>query len=632
MLQVIREKTQGIVIWGIVILIVIAFTLIGNNYGSGFFGGSSIAAKVDGKKITWREIDSLAEKQRHYLASTNPQMLNKLDLKELRFHIQQYLIRQLALGSQLKKQGFLVSEQQVAKYIKDNPTFQEQGKFSAEKYKQFLKSVAENEASFTKNVNAGMVIDQPKNGFIASSFVLNNEIEEMLSLFFQQRDFGYLLVPADRFRNKDDVNKEDIEKHFQQHQNMFIAPEKVKLAYIELTIDALIKAISFTEEKLKEYYRKHENLYTIPKEIEVAHILINAPKDSDLDKSGEARTKIDDILARVKLGEDFSTLAKKYSEDPQSAPAGGNLGKISKGLTVPEFEQVAFSLTKDQALSDIVQTEYGYHIIKLLNTYDSYVKPFDSIREQLEENYRREIAESQFADKGEELANLAFEYPDSLQYAADKMQLPIKETELFSKEEPTGIASVPVVAKAAFDEELLAKNKNSDLLKVDDERYVIIRVMEHAPTRALQLKEVEKEIRSVLALDKAKKKAEEFGKKLLTKLQDGRTPYAIAKEADVEWIVEKDVERMNAKINAYLIRQAFSLAKPVAKKTTIAGFSLPQGDYVVLSLQKVKTSDKANEEHIKEQFKQQITMLMAQTEFGLYEQALISKAKIKVEN
>ncbi len=632
MLQIFRERTQGLLAWGIVILIVAAFSLVGiNNYNSRGFGGGSVAAKVDGRKITWKEVDGLAEKRRQYLAESNPKLLNQIDQKTLRMEATQYLVQQTALDIQTKRLGFLVSDKQLAKRIASEPTFQDNGKFSSEKYKQFLAKISEAESTFTENVKTDMLIDQLRSGLVASSFVFDSEVKGIMELFLQQRDFGYLIVPASRFSQNVQVKNEDIEKYYQQHQQLFIAPEKIKLAYVELTLEELAKSIKVTEENLQEYYKKHEALYTVPEEVEVSHILINAPRGSDAEKSGEAKAKIDDILAKIKLGEDFSVLAKKYSEDTITGVNGGKLGKIGHGQTVEEFDKAAFGLANPGDVTEVVQTEYGYHIIQLQKKYAAYVQPYESVHNLLTDNYRRELAESQFADKGEELANLAFEYPDSLQYTAEKMKLPIQETGLFAKNEGDGIASIPGVVASAFSTEMLKQDKNSDLIKVDDERYVVIRVKEHVPTRPLTLAEVTDKIKGILEREITQKQAEELGNALLAKLKDGNTPHAIAKEANLEWNMEKDVERNNSKLNPFIMRHAFALPKPEEKKPINVGFGLPTGDYAILSLQTVKANAKAKEEHIQEQFHKQLAMAFAQLEFQLYEMALIEKSKIKIE-
>lgn len=632
MLQRIREKAQGFLAWSIIALIIIVFSLWGiNNYSAGF-GNSKIAAKVDGKNITWKEVDYVTEMQRQYILKSNPQLLGQLDIKDLRAQAQQYLVQQTALDLQAQKQGLVITEQQITKRIATDPAFQENGKFSAAKYKQFLAEIAHNEAMFSEKVRSGMLLEQLSAGINAATFVLDSELDNLKQLIFQQREFGYLIVPTSKFNKDININEEAITQYFQQHQHMFIAPEQVKLAYLELTIDSLAKQVTVNDEVLHDYYQKHENLYTIPEAVEVRHILINAAKGSDLEKSGEARAKIDDILAKIKLGAKFIDLAKQYSDDKISAIEGGNLGKIERGQTVAEFETAAFALTKEGEISEVIQSEYGYHIIQLIKKYQAYLKPYDMVKEQLAENYRREIAETQLTDKGEELANLAFEYSDSLQHAAEKMQLAIQETELFAKDTGgDGIANVPAVIKIAFAPEMLKQNKNSDLIKIDDERYVVARVIQHIPARALELAEVKSQIIEALTLEATKKQAALYGAALLAKLNNGNTPYAIAKEAGLEWSIEKNVDRNNSKLKPEILQQVFNLPKPEADKAINFGFQLATGDYVVLALQKVKISEQANNEQIKQQLQQQLIKFLAQTEFQLYGQALINKAKITIQ-
>ena len=632
MLQILRDKTQGLVAWGIIALIVVVFSLWGvNNYSSSNSANGTIAAKVDGKKITWPQIDKLVERQRQYLAEANPTILNQIDANTLRMEARQYLIQQLALDSQTKRLGFVISERQVAKRISTDPVFLENGKFSALKYKDFLHKIAESEASFTDNLRAGMQLDQLRHSFLQASFVPERDVNTIMDLFFQQRDFGYLVVPANKFGQSVVVKQEDVEQYFNQHQHMFVAPEQVKLAYVELSLEQLAQAVEVSEEKLQEYYQKHAALYTVPEEIEASHILINAPTNSDLLKSGEAKAKADDIYAKIKLGEDFHALAKKYSDDTISGSNGGGLGRIGRGQTVDAFDKAAFALANPGDLSEVVQSEYGYHIIKLQKRHPAYVQPFAKVRNQLVANYKREVAESMFPEKGEELANLAFEFPDSLSKAAEKMQLQIQETALFGKSQNLeGIAAIPEVAKVAFSEEMLTKSRNSDLIKVDDEHYVVVRVVEHVASRSLALNEVQDKITNTLRQNSLQKQAAEFGDKLLAQLKAGDKPYAIAKAVDLEWHVAKDVERSDAKLDPMLVARAFALPKPASKQPVTVGFALSNGDYAVLSLRRVKASAKAKEQQIQQQFQKQLAQAFAQKEFQLFELALIKNASISV--
>ena len=633
MLQSIRDKAQGIVAWVIVSLIIITFALWGIDRYALKGGNSDIAAKVNGHKITWREVENLSQKYQNYLSQSNPKMLAQLDPKLLRQHVQHQLISSIALQTEAKKKGFLISEDQIIKEISNNPQFQEDSKFSTSKYEQFLKHNMLTDSDFENRIESKMLIDQLYDGFNLSSFTLDNELNRIMELIFQKRDFGYTIIPIKKFFKNINISDEDIKKYYKQHQHLFVAPEQVKIAYIELALDEFAKSININEEQVEEYYQKHQALYESPEEVEVRHILINAPLGSDDEKSGEARAKIEDLLAQIKLGADFKELAKKHSDDTSSAIHYGNIGRITKGQTVvEEFEKAAFELKNPNDISQVVQTQFGYHIIQLINKQESYKKPYQEVRDLVAKQYRQEQAETMFTDKGEELANLAFENTDSLQTVARKMGLPIKETNFFTKKgSPQGIASIPAITEVAFSEDLLGKTKNSNLIRVDDEHYVILRVVDHIAAKPQTIEEVWNDIKTKLVNNAAMDKAETLGKEILEKLPS-ISPCKLAKEHGLEWNIERDVERSNSIIDPYILQKAFTIQKAKDQKINYVGFKLPAGNYVILSLSAITTGNTNQEnDQLKDQFKKHLVSTLGQMEFQLYERALINQASIKVE-
>ena len=636
MLQLIREKSSGWLTWSLVIIISIAMAAFGlGDYFSGS-GGSGVAAKINGQSLTWQQVDNrYQDLLRNYVDQDNAD-ITQLDTNQLRLQARQQLVNQLAYKLGLQKHGFEVGEQQVIQNLIRIPDFQQDGKFSKQQFKQVLRQAGLTEQRITQQIRDQILFSQSRDGLLLSSFTLENEVNTLLDLLHQKRDFGYALISIKDLSNQQNISDAAIEAHYNDNLQKYQTAEQVEIEYLDLSLENLMRQVEFVESDLTAFYEQHPGYYATPELVRVRHILINAPMGAPERISGEARAKIDDLLARVKTGESFAQLARKESDDIATKAQGGDLGWLGHGEVEPNFEQAAYVLEKPGDVSEVVETQFGYHIIELTERKEAKQKAFAEVKKEVIQHFRKDQAERALANKGEEMANLAFEQPDSLQPAAAAVGLKVQRTAAFDTKGGEGILKFPAVVNAAFSEEMLGADRNSDLIKIDDERYVVIRIAAHHPPVQQSLVEVKDKIKKQIASTQARKLAEKLGSEFLAAIQAGEGPNSVAKANGLKWKVVRDVTRLDQDIPHEILHLAFSMPKPDAEHPTFKGEqSRFSGDYIVLSLQSVQKGEVPEGEDATDMaalYQRQLAQLMAQTEFALFEQALLDQVRIKLKD
>lgn len=622
MLQILREKANRL-ITVVVLLIVVAFVFFG--FGDFFIGGSSerVAAKVGRTKILWQTVDSIAAR------ITAQQQGGEVDKKALRQKVLTNLIQQMALVAAAKEHGFEVSDAQIAEALYHMPYFQVDGKFSKEKYLKVLSEAHYTDKEYRTELSDERLLAQFAQGLMQTSFATENELKNLIALFDQKRDFGFFVVPKEKYTKYVKISPDEVKTYYEKHKSTFIKPETVTLQFVELSLGDLSEKIKLTNAEIEAYYEEHKAAYTLPERVHARHILVLADEDPKSDSA--AKSKIEAITNEIKGGASFESVAKRESEDPGSAEQGGDLGWFTRGQMVPEFEKVAFELQKPGELKS-VKTQYGYHLLQLVEHKNPEVRLFPSVKHLVEAQLKRERAEKTFAEQAELFAKLGFEHSDSLTPIAEQFGLKIEQSVSFSRTGGEGIAKNPTVLKAAFSEVLLA-GKNSDPIQLGDNRTVIIRVKEHKPAVQETFAESEKKIEDILVAERVKLAAKDAGEKIIQEIEKGKTPHQLAKLWNLAWIQKNGVSRSAENMDQNILSMAFQLrlddthhTKPILK-----GAVLPNGDYVVLALEKVILGDWTKLDPEKQKaYRQNLEGIFAQLEYLLYVGEVLEKAKVKI--
>jgi peptidyl-prolyl cis-trans isomerase D len=368
---------------------------------------------------------------------------------------------------------------------------------------------------------------------------------------------------------------------------LYVEPETIKIDFLEISQAEIAKTIPVTDEVVANYYQDNQAAFTQPEKRQAKHILISVEAKTP-EADAEALVTIAEIQAKLKAGESFEDLAKTYSKDPGSASLGGDLGLFEQGMMVPEFDEVVFAMQANQ-ISELVQTEFGYHLIKVVAIEPAKVQPLEEIKVEVTAQYQMQEAEKQYFEALEKLNILAYEQADSLEPAAQAAGLTVQTSEKFGRDGgPGDILSNPKVANLAFSEDVLKSRQNSTAIELAPNRSVFIRLNEHFPSRQKALDEVASSIKEQLVRQAAIDEAARLATDVMEKVNKGENPETLAKDG-IEWSVVGWVGRDTQKLLPQLVADIFKAVKPAEGQSTWSSLQLTTGDTVLIQVKGVKT-------------------------------------------
>ena len=593
MLQIIRDRAQGIIVWAIILLICLAFALVGvNAYLSG--GSQAVVAVVNGQDIPQSRFQKLYQQEqafRKQLFANDPGS-GMLDEDVVRRAAMDRLINSEVEYQAADDAGFRISNTLLNQQIRQMSQFQSDGAFDSQRYTTLLRNQGWTREEFEEGLRRDMTSTQLNNGLSSSVFVTKNEVDNVLRLRKQQRRFGYLILPHSDYQHGIEVSEKEITDYYNDNQSLYAVPEQVSVSYIELQASDLAKAETVADSTLRQLYNEQLDELTVDEERRASHILVSIDGTDDA-AVAKAKARAEDLLKQIRAGADFAELAKKYSADPGSAEQGGDLGYFGRGVMVPSFEKVAFAMKKGE-ISEPVRTPYGFHIIKLTGIHAGKTRSFESMRDDLRKQYLEHQAEDAFYDTADRLTNLVYEHPDTLENAAQELDLKIRTSPLFTQSDGTGVAADPRVREAAFSADVLEGGNNSDVIMLGDNHLVVLRIKEHKPVSHRPIVEVRDKIIQQLQEQKAAASAEKTGQDLVEKAKQGEEPVDLADRVHGEWKETGFIGRNDSSLSREILDEAFAMARPGEGKTMWQGVRLASGDYVVIGLHDVRDGDPAD--------------------------------------
>ena len=628
MLQSIRDRAQGWLAWIIVGLIIIPFALWGVQEYVGVGAGVNVAT-VNGVDITQQRFQRVYDQQRQRLRALLGGDFNSQDETRIKQTVLDNLIRDEVIRQTAEALKLRVSNAQLAQEVGAIPQFQENGRFSPQLFQQALRAQGLSPEGLESQLRQGLITEQLNTGVTVTSIITPAELDQAIRIKNQQRDIGYLVLPWANFKEGVNPDEGAVQKYYDQNREQLASPEQVSIEYIELSAQALASQIIPDEQELNKFYEEHAATYATPEQRRASHILISVDKAADEAAVTAAKAKAQEIHQRLIKGEDFTKVAKEVSQDPASAPQGGDLGFFGKGVMDKAFEDRVFSL-KAGELSEPVRSAFGFHIIKLTEIKPAVTKTLAEVRPDLVKELQQRKAQQMFFEKTEPLTNLSFENPDTLAVASKELGLPIQSSALFDRKGGEGITFNPKVVTAAFSEDILKRGFNSEPIEIGDNRLVVLRVKEHKPAAQRSLDEVRQTIVEQLRTEMAQAKARAAGEAFMERLKKGEDPAAIAKEYRVEWVKSGLIGRDETKINPQIVRAAFRLNKPAKDALpAVGGEPLESGDYAVLAVYAVREGDPAGmESAARTALKRELQRNLAQSEYDLLVAEAKNEAKI----
>jgi peptidyl-prolyl cis-trans isomerase D len=591
MLQTIRDKTSGWIAYLVIGLISIPFALWGiNSYLGG--GEQKPAAVVDGVDITPQQLDFAYGRYRDRLASMFGGTLPAAfaDENTLKEQVLTQLIEEQVLRAYINNKGFRVGDDSLFENIQSMSVFQQDGKFDKEQYRNQLASQGYQPSQFEAELRRSLEMQQLGEALKSSAFLTPVQRDLYNQINNQQRKLRVISIA-----NKPEaitVPVQEVEEYYKSHSAQYMNPAKVKVDFIEISVDSLKNSIDVSEDEILARYDSSREQLTTPETRKASHILLTVKSDADQAQQDEVKQKIEELKARIDQGEDFATLARESSQDPGSAADGGDLGEVEKGMMVKPFETTLFAMNEGE-VSDPVKTQFGWHLIKLNKISGGQTKSFDEARDQLKQEIATEKAESEVYDLAESLSNTTYEQPDSLQPAADQLGLKIHTSEWFTRSAGTGIAENEKVRQAAFSDEVLQQKRNSEALELGNNRVAVIHLNEYKEAELRPLSEVHAQIMQELKVKKGREQAQQKGKELLQEIKKGSKTFdVIATENELEINDAGFVNRQSVAVSSDVLNAAFSMPHPENGSAQFEGISEVNGNYSIVELSAIQVEDK----------------------------------------
>lgn len=592
MLQFIRDNATGWIAWGIVILISIPFALWGiHQYVTP--AATVAVATVDDAEIGYYDFQRLYVRRRQQLQS----MLGAAGLVDaeedarLRRDVLDAMIDSEVLVNSAVSAGMRVGDEQLAGTIQTQEVFQSGDGFSQAVYEGWLRSQGYSPGGFEEDLRRSLLEQQIALGISESDFLSDSGLRDAVRVRLQTRTFSLLTIPASDFKGSEPTDSE-IREHFEQHRSEYAAPERLRLRYLEISLDEIAAGVKADDEELRALFEAEPDRFVTPEKREVSHILISVPSGAGDDDVVRARERLLALKDRIAAGESFEDLARENSDDPGSAAGGGALGFIERGIMVPEFEEAAFALAPDQ-VSDPVRSSFGWHLVKVTSVQESRGARFEDVRDRVLAQYQSREAERIYAERVDTLANVTYENPESLEAGARELGLPIRETGPVTRhgQSDDPVASQPAVVAAAFSSDVLDEGNNSEPIEFASGRVVVVRAFAHEPSRELSLEEARADVVVALQADARRKAVAERGRALLRDLRSGWDADAVASDVGLEWSRFEDVGRTGGGLSRQLLEVAFRMPRPGSGTPQFDGVLDDHGDFVIVSLSRVDDGD-----------------------------------------
>lgn len=585
MFESIRKHSKAVMIL-LFVLIIPSFIFVGVNQNY-FHEKSPVVAKVNGKDITQADWDNAHRIESDRMRSQSPGMDPKLlDSPQARYATLERLVRDRVLDVAVQKMHLYASDAALATALQQIPQIaalkKADGSLDVAAYRALVGAQGLTPEGFEANMRRDLSLSQVLGSVVNTAFVTDAETQVAVDALYQQREIQVARFAAKDFASKVVVSDADIEAFYKDNQSLFRQPEQASIEYVVLDSAAVRASIKLSDDDLRTYYKENLSRFMDKEQRRASHILINAPKSASAEDRAKAKQKAEALLAEVKAHpEQFADIAKKNSQDTGSAPNGGDLNFFSRGDMVKPFEDAAFAM-KPGDISDVIESDYGYHIIKLTDVKTPRTPSFEELRPKIENELLQQQAQRKYAEVAESFSNLVFEQSDSLKPVADKLGLKIQTAEHVERTPAagaTGALANPTFLEALFSSDSLKNKRNTEALEVAPNTMASGRIVNYQEARVLPLDEVKAKARDLLVAQKSAELARKDGEAKLAEWKGNAA--AAALQAPVV------VSRQNAQQQPAALLKAVMQAKADASAPAWVGVDLGADGYAVARVNKI---------------------------------------------
>lgn len=578
MFDFVHEKKR--LVQFVLALIILPFAFWGVDSYRRSGGGESLAS-VNGEKITAQEFENAMHQQEQRMremagAAFDASMFEKPEIKH---SMLEALVAQHLLGSEARNIGLTVNDEQLAGIIAGIAAFQKDGQFDKQRYEAVLREQNMSPLMFESKVRQELGSRQLTDAYTRNGYAANAVAENLIRLNEQQRVVSLAKLDVDSFLSQTKVTDSDIAEYYKQNQNEFQTPERAKVEYLVFSADALQSQVSVDGAEVKKYFDEHVSEFGTQEQRQAAHILITVSAQASDAEIQAAKAKAERVLLKVKQSPgSFAALAKQYSQDPGSAANGGDLGMFGRGAMVKPFEDAVFKL-KTGETSELVQSDFGFHIIRLLAIKPAKTQALSEVSGLITQRLKEQKASDKFAELAEKFSNTVYEQSDSLKPASDLVNAPVQQAVWLNKgQAAAGVWTVKAL-QAVFSDDALKNKRNTAAVEIAPNTLLAARVVEYQAASTRPVAEVSGAIQKKLQRQQALALLAKQGKELLDRLQRGE-------KTNVTWQPAQSVTRpQHAGLDVELAQMVFQantakLPAYVGMQNERSGFSLVRIDAV----------------------------------------------------
>ena len=618
MLESIRKHSKFVMIL-LFLLVIPSFIFVGIDQ-SYFSGSSPVVARVDGQEITQNDWDNTHRYESDRLRAENPSIDAKLlDSPQARYATLERMVRDRVLQTAAQKMHLVTSDEALALTLQSIPAIaslrKPDGSLDADGYRALLAAQGMTPEGYEASLRREMSLSQVIGNVMNTAFATPDVAMAAMDAFLQRREIQVAQFMAKDFADKVQVTEPALKAFYEAHIAEFQQSEQAKIEYVVLDLPSVRDEIELNEADLQTYYKENAaRLSAVQEERRASHILVNAPQGMSTEDREAARAKAQAIADKVKAApESFAEVAKAESQDTGSASSGGDLGYFARGAMVPEFEQVAFTLNNGE-VSGVVESEFGYHVIRVTDVKQPPVPSFDSVREKIENDLKDQQAQRKFAEVAEQFANTVYEQAESLQPVVEALGLKLQTADNVTREPQPGAEGAlasEAFLEALFAADALENKRNTDAIDLGSNQMVAGRVVGYQPAKQLSFDEVQARVKTLYVQEQSAVLARAEGEAKLA-----------------EW--KADAQKAQGLLPAVVISREDPVGMPLqiveaalqAKTESLPaweGVSLGDAGYAIVKVEKVMPPSERSEEFARQALSQYVQLMSAAEGTAYYE-------------
>ena len=603
MFDIVRKHTKLLMVV-LFLLIIPSFVLFGIDGYTRMSDATAKVATVNGKAITQTEWDNAHRQDVDRLRASNPSVdLNLLDSPQIKYASLQQLVRERVLAAAAADEHLTVSDASLAAYLQNDSSIaalrRADGSLNMDEYRRLLALQGMTPEQFEARVRGDLSVQQVLGAVANTSFSTQAEADVAMNAFLERREVRLLKLSAADYAAKINPTDAELDAFYKANLARYQAPDSARVEYMVLDLDRIKKSIEVNEQDLRKYYEQNSAQLGEPEQRRAAHILIAAPKDAPAADRQKAKATAEALLASLRKAPDtFADVARKSSQDDISAPSGGDLGffRNDRG-TDPAIAKATFALAKAGDISDVIESDFGYHIVRLTEVKASGVPPFEQARAKLEDQYRTQEAQKRFGELAEEFRNGVYEQADSLKPTADKLKLSVQTADNVTRAPAAGASGPLANAKflaALFSADSLDKKRNTEAMDLGSNELASGRVVSYSPAHAKPFAEVKNEVRAAYVAQKGTEQALKAGQEKV-KAWEAKPESATPELTKVVTISRDDPAGQSpALVDAALRADPKKLPKLIGVNLGAEGFVIARVDKVVPRAAMTKEDNQQN--------------------------------------